>query len=162
MVVDGTGVLADWRVQCDAPTLLVNDDPFNAPDPEVTRRMPLKTYTEALRGLSQLIARRYMVIHDRDDVLEALRLSLPLDRTTDIGKNMPIRNSTFCVGGTCWCRSRRTLVDLEVLWRPHLSGQVPNDLVDRARGILQLVKRISDSIPRPKTDQVTAWVPGLE
>ena len=161
-VVDGTGVLADWRVQCDVPTLLIHDDPFNAPDPEVMRRLPLKTYSEALRGLSQILARRYMVFHDCDTVLEALHLSLPLDRTTDIGQNMPIRNSALCVGGTCWCRSRRTLVDLEVLWRPHLGGQVPNDLVDRARGILQLFQRISDSIPRPKTDQVAVWVPGFE
>ena len=27
VVVDMTGVLANWRVQCDAPTLLVHDDP---------------------------------------------------------------------------------------------------------------------------------------
>ena len=85
VVVDGTGVIADWRVQCDAPTLLVHDDPFNTPDLEVRRRIPLKTYTDTLRGLSQLLARRYMVFHDRDAVLNALRLSLPLDRTTDIG-----------------------------------------------------------------------------
>ena len=125
------------------------------------RRLPLKTYTEALRGLSQILARRYMVFHDRDAVMDALRLSLPLDRTTDICQNMPIRNSALYVGGTCWCRSRCTLVDLEVLWR-HLNGQVPNDIVDRARGILQLFQRISDSIPRQKTDQVTSWVPGFE
>ena len=130
VVVYRTGVLADWRVQCDAPTLLTHDDPFNAPDTEVMRRLPLKTYTEALRGLSQILARRYIIFHDRDAVLEALRLSLPLDRTTDIGQNMPKRNSALCVGGTCWCRSRRTLVDLKVLWRPHLEGQVLNDLVD--------------------------------
>ena len=79
------------------------------------RRLPLKTFTEALRGLSQILARRYMVFHDRDAVPKALRLSLPLDRTTDIGQNMPIRNSALFVGGTCWCHSRRTLVDLEVL-----------------------------------------------
>ena len=103
-----------------------------------------------------------MVFHDRDAVLDALRLSMPIDRTTDIGLNMPIRNSAPCVGGTCRCRSRRTLVDLEVLWRPHLGRQVPNDLVDRARNILQLFQRISDSIPRPKTDKVTSWVPGFE
>ena len=95
--VDGTGVLADWRVQCDAPTLLTHDDPLNAPDPEVMRRLPLKTYTEALRGLSQILARQYLVFHNRDAVLEALRLSLPLDRTTDIGQNMLIRNSALCV-----------------------------------------------------------------
>ena len=45
VVVDGTGVLAEWRVQCEASTLLTHDDPFNAPDPEGMRRLPLKTYT---------------------------------------------------------------------------------------------------------------------
>ena len=45
VVVDKTGVLADWRVQCDAPTLFVHYDPFNAPDPKVMRCLPLKTYT---------------------------------------------------------------------------------------------------------------------
>ena len=39
---------------------------------------------------------------------------------------------------------------------------MPNDLVDRARNILQLLYRISDSIPRPKTDHVAVWVPGFE
>ena len=39
---------------------------------------------------------------------------------------------------------------------------MPNDLDDRARSILQLFHRISDSIPRPKTDQVAVWVPGFE
>ena len=102
------------------------------------------------------------MFHNRDAVLEALRLSLPLYRKTDINQNMPIRNSALCVGGTCWCRSRRTLVDLEMLWKPHLGGQVPDDLVNRARGILQLFLRIADSIPLPKTDQVTSWVPGFE
>ena len=162
VVVDRKSGICDWRVQCDAPTLLIQDDPFNAPDPEVTRRMPFNTYTEALRGLSQLLARRYIVFNERDALLESLRLSLPLDRTTDIGQNMPIRNCALCVGGTCWCRSRRTLVDLEMLWKPNLGGQVPDDLVDRARGILQLFQRIADSIPRPKTDEVTSWVPGFE
>ena len=50
----------------------------------------------------------------------------------------------------------------EVLWKPHLGGQVSDDFVDRARGILQLFQRIADSIPRPKTDQVTSWVKGFE
>ena len=99
VVVDRTGVLADWRVQFDAFTLFICDDPFNATNPEVTLRMPLKTYTEALRRLSQLLARRYMVYHNRDAVLDAQPLSLPLDRTTDIGQNMPIRNSALCVSG---------------------------------------------------------------
>ena len=122
VAVDNTGDLADWRVQCDAPTFLTHYDPFNAPDPEVMHRVPLKTYTEALRGLSQILARRYMVFHDRVRVFKALSLSLPLDRTTDSRLKIPIRTSALCVGGTCWCRSRNTLVELEVLWRPQLGG----------------------------------------
>ena len=51
VAVDAAGVIADRPVQCDAPTLLVHDIPFNLPAPEVIRRLPLKTYTEALRGL---------------------------------------------------------------------------------------------------------------
>ena len=39
---------------------------------------------------------------------------------------------------------------------------MPDDLVDRARGIFQLLQRISNSIPRPKTDQVNSCVPGFE
>ena len=74
VVVDGTIVLADWRVQCDASTLFAYDNLFNAPDPEVIRRLPLKTFTEALRGLSQILARRYLVFYDREAVLDALRL----------------------------------------------------------------------------------------
>ena len=69
--------------------------PDNAPDPELACRLPLKTYTEALRGLSQLLARKYMVLYDRESVLKPLRLSLPLDRTTDIGQNIYIRNKAL-------------------------------------------------------------------
>ena len=136
-------------------TLLIHNDLFNALDPEVTRRILLKTYTEAMRGLSQLLARRYNVFYDRDAVLKALRLSLPIDRTTNIGQYMPICNSALCVGGNCWCRSRCTLVDLEMLWKLHCGRQVPDEFVDRATGILQLIQRIADSITRPKTDQVS-------
>ena len=39
---------------------------------------------------------------------------------------------------------------------------MPNDLVDRTRGILQLFQRISDSIRSPETDQVAVWVPGFD
>ena len=115
VAVDAAGVIADWRVQCDAPTLIVHDDPYNLPDPAVMRRLPLRTYPEALRGLSKLLARRYMVCYDGDATLDALRLSLPVKRTTDIGKNIPIRNRALRFGGTCWCRSRNTLVELEML-----------------------------------------------
>ena len=57
VVVDGTGFFADWRVQFDPPNYLTHDDPFNAPNPEVMRRLPLTTYAEALLVLSQILAR---------------------------------------------------------------------------------------------------------
>ena len=159
VAVDAAGVIADWRVQCDVPNLLVHDDQFNPPDSEVMRRLPVKTYTEALRGLSQLLARRYMVFYDRDATLDALRLSLPVKRTTDICKNIPIRNRPLHFGGTCWCRSRNTLVELDMLWGPNLEGLVPDDLVARARGILQLFQRIADPIPHPNTSDAVTWIP---
>ena len=131
-------LLLNWGVQCDAFTLFVNDDLFNALDLQVTRRMPLKAYTDTLRGMSQLLASKYMVFHDRDVVMDALRLSLPLDRTTHIGQNMPICYRGLCVGGTCWCRSRCTMVELQVLWKLHLKGRISDNFVDRGKGILQL------------------------
>ena len=33
----------------------------------------------------RFLDRKYIAFHDRDSVLDALRLSLPLDRTSDIG-----------------------------------------------------------------------------
>ena len=116
VVVYQKGILADWCVQCEAPTLITQGDPQNAPDLDIERRLPLKTYTEALHELSQILDRKYIAFHDRDSVLDALRLSLPLDRTIDIGQNIYIRNYALRVNGKCWCRSRRTLVDLEMLW----------------------------------------------
>ena len=115
VVFDQKSILADWRVKCEAPTLITQDDPQNALDLNIERRLPLKTYTEALHELSQILDRKYIAFHDRDSVLDALRLSLPLDRTTDIGQNIYIRNYALRVNGNCWCRSRRTLVDLEML-----------------------------------------------
>ena len=162
VAVDAAGVIADWRVQCDADPLLVHDDPFNPPDSEAMRRLPLKTYTEALRGLSQLLVCRYMVLYDRDATLDALRLSLPIKRTTDIGKNKPIRNRALRFGGTCWCRSRSTVVELDMLCGPNFGGLVPDDLVARACGILQLFQRIADPIPHPKTSDAVTWIPWID
>ena len=49
VVVDATGVLADWRVNCEAPTILRENTILNAPDPAVVRRTSLKQYTEMVR-----------------------------------------------------------------------------------------------------------------
>ena len=48
-----------------------------------------------LRDLSALLTRRYMVFYDRDAVLDALRFTLPLERTTDVGHVMHLRNDTL-------------------------------------------------------------------
>ena len=49
VVVDATGVIADWRVRCEAPTILTENTILNAPNPAVVRRIPLKQYTEMVR-----------------------------------------------------------------------------------------------------------------
>ena len=74
VIVDKTGVLADWRVHCKAPTLITEKNVMGAPHPEIARRLPLKSYSEALRELSLLLARLYMVSYDCESVLNALRL----------------------------------------------------------------------------------------
>ena len=68
-----------------------------------------------VRDLSALLTQRYMVYNDRDAVLDALRFALPLDRTTDVGHVMHLRNDALRRGGTCWCRTRRQLVGIDVV-----------------------------------------------
>ena len=162
VAVDRTGVIANWRVQCEAPTQLERTDPYNPVEPEAVRRLPLKSYTEAIRDLSRLLVRKYMVFYDRDTVLDALRLSLPLKRTTDLGRHVPLRNAALRVGGTCWCRTRNTLVDLEMLWTPNLGSQVPEDLVARATGLYQLHQLIASQLPHVMTNESITWIPGFE
>ena len=49
-----------------------------------------------------------------------------------------------------------------MLWGPKLGGLVPDDLVARARGILQLFQRIADPIPHPNTSDAVTWIPGFD
>ena len=101
VVIDATGVLADWRDRCEAPIILTENTILNAPDPAIVRRTPLKQYTEMVRDMSALLTRRYMVFYDRDAVLDALLFALPLERTTDVGHVMHLRNDALRRGGTC-------------------------------------------------------------
>ena len=72
-LVDGTGVLADWHVCCEAFSLITEHLP-SVPEPEFVRRLPLKMYTEAMSELVRLLEYRYMVFYNREGTLEALRL----------------------------------------------------------------------------------------
>ena len=49
-----------------------------------------------------------------------------------------------------------------MLWEPLLGGQVLNDLVVRARGILQLFLRIAEGIPKLNATQIFHWTPAYE
>ena len=150
IVVYATGVLADWRVRCEAPTILTENTILNAPDPAVVRRTPLKQYTEMVRHLSALLTRRYMVFYDHDAVLDALRFALPLERTTDVEHVMHLRNDALRRGGTCWCRTRRQLVSLDALWRALIGGRIHTDPIVRAQGLLRMFDRVAVSIPPPE------------
>ena len=49
-----------------------------------------------------------------------------------------------------------------MLWEPLLGGQVPNDLVARARCILHLFLRIVEGIPKLTTTQIYHWTPAYK
>lgn len=102
-----------------------------------------------------------MVFYDCDATLDADCLSLPVKRATDIGKNSNSKQS-FRFGGTFWCRSRNTLVELETLSGSNHRGLVPDDLVARTHGIFQLFQRIADPIPHSKTNNGVTWIPGFD
>ena len=162
VVVDATGVQADWLVRCEAPTILTENTILNAPDFAVVRRTPLKQYTEMVRDLSALLTRRDRVFYDQDAVLDALRFGLPLERTTDVGHVMHLRNDALRRGGTCWCRTRRQLVGLDALWGPLIGGRIPADPIARAEGLLRMFDRVAVSIPKPEVRRVNAWTPPQE
>ena len=162
VVVDATGVLADWRVRCEAPSILTENTILNAPDPAVVRRTPLEQSTEMVRDLSALLTRRYMVFYDREAVLDVLRFALPLERTTDVGHIMHLRNDALRCGGTCWCRTRRQLVGLDALWGPLIGGRIPADPIARVQGLLRMFDRVAVSIPKPEVRRVNAWTPPQE
>lgn len=113
MVLDATGVLADWRVHCEVFTLLNESNAFYSPDPVLAQRLSLTTYHEAIRELSVLLQRLYMVLYDRAAVLNALCLALSLEHTTHIGLNMHVHGKALQNTGTCWCPSPRQLVNLD-------------------------------------------------
>ena len=159
VVVDATGVLADWRVCCEAPTILTENTILNAPDPAVVRRTPFKQYREMVPDLSALLTRRYMVFYDRDSVLDALRFALPLERTTDVGHVMHLRNDALRRGDTCWCRTRRQLVGLDALWGPLIGSRIPTDPIARTQGLLRKFDRLAVSIPMPEVRRMYAWTP---
>ena len=39
---------------------------------------------------------------------------------------------------------------------------MPDDLVERAHGILQLFQRIANPIPHPKTNDAVTWILGFD
>ena len=41
--------------------------------------------------------RKYIIFYDRDAMLEALRLSLPVKRTTDLSRHVPLLNAALRV-----------------------------------------------------------------
>ena len=92
---------------------------------------------------------RYFVFYDRESTFEALRLALPRDRFADVGLHVLLRNDALRAGGPIWNRSRSRLTPLKGLWKPLLQTHVLDNLVDRARNILQLFKLFGTSLRQP-------------
>ena len=94
---------------------------------------------------------RYFVFNDWESTLETLGLALPRDRSVDVGLHVLLRNDALRAGGTIWNRSRSRLAPLRGLWEPILRTHMPENLVDRARGIMQLFKNFGTSLAQPTT-----------
>ena len=91
--------------------------------------------------------------------LDALRFALPRERTVDLGQYVLLRNDALRKGGTVWSRSRAYTAPLESLWRPILKRVVESDLVEKARGLLELFDGVVKSFhPQPMTHS-SNWTP---
>ena len=119
--------------------------------PASESQLPLKKYSELLNFLLDNLSDQYFVFYDRESTLEALRLALPRDRSVDVGLHVLLQNDALRAGGTIWNRSRSRLAPLKTLWEPILRTHVPENLVDRATGIMQLFKNFGASLAQPTT-----------
>ena len=99
-----------------------------------------------------------MVFHDREAVLNLLRLALPLDLTTDISLNIRAQRR-LRAASSVWSKSLRQLVELKKLWQPLIGGKVQATPIARAHGILRMFNRAADPFPHPRVGQVYACTP---
>ena len=144
------GTLANWRVDIRTPTILNSLD-YQLIYPARESQLPLKKYSELVHFLFDSLSDRYFVFYDRESTLEALRLALPRDRSVDVGLHVLLRNDVLRAGATIWNRSRSRLAPLRVRWEPILQTHVPENLADRARGIMQHFKNFGAFLAQPTT-----------
>ena len=109
-------------------------------------QLPLNKYSELIHYLLITLSDRFYVYYNRESTLGALRLALPRDKIVDVGLQILLRNDALRAGGPVWTRSRSSLAQLKGLWGPLLHKQVPENPVDRARGLLQLFKLSAPTI----------------
>ena len=144
------GTLANWRIDIRTPTFLNSLD-YQLIYPARESQLPLKKYSELVHFLLDSLSVRYFVFNDRESTLEALRLALFRNRSVDVGLHVLLRNDALRAGGTIWNQSRSRLAPLRGLWEPILRTHVIENLVDRARGIMQLFKNFGTSLAQPTT-----------
>ena len=150
VVQTDNGTQVNWRIDIRTPTVLNSlDNQLIYPARE--SQPSLKKYSELVHFLLDSLRDRYFVFYDQESTLEALRLALPRDRSVDVGLHVLLRNDALMAGGTIWNRSRSRLALLKGLWEPILRTHVLENLVDRARGIMQLFKNFGASLAQPTT-----------
>ena len=89
--------LLDFRVNFQSLSSL-NGLPYAQMFPERESRLPSMNYTDLVHFLMHDIAGRFFVFHDREATLEALRMTLPRDRTIDLGRQILLRNDALRAG----------------------------------------------------------------
>ena len=112
------------------------------------RDRPVRTYEELMQSVASRLGSHFVVLHDSDAVFEGLRYQLPYDAVLDVGHNILVRNEALCRGGAYWHRTRSLCAHLNYLWGPILGGDVPEDPVAIAKGLLRLYERVSGNLRR--------------
>ena len=60
----------------------------------------MKKYSELLHFLLDSLRERYLVGYDRESIFEALRLTIPRNRSVDVGLYVLLQNNALRTGGT--------------------------------------------------------------
>ena len=121
----------------------------------------LRKYDEAIQRLSKIIAECFIILHDHEAVFETLCLEILTHLFFDVGNNVLVRNDALRRGGHCWSRTRSRCVPLRDLWLIVAHCDVPEDLIQRADGLLAIHNRVAPHLPSQVANAGAATQPSI-
>ena len=136
VVVEKRRILLNMRVDVLAPSVLLTPIKDRSTRGDIYR--PLQTYANIVAIFSKRLKTQFCVFYDCVYTLDALRFTLPRERTVYLGQYVLLKNDALRENGTAWSRSRAYRALFEDLWRPILKRVVQSDFVENAHGLLEL------------------------